>query len=211
MNECLFEDGYAPFQLEERLTLQGYTYLAGVDEAGRGALAGPVVAAAVILKGSARALIGRVTDSKKLTAAKREALFAPIHEHSLSVGVGIVPPVDIDRINILQASLLAMKIAVENLQHTPDLCLIDGNMKAPMAVKQMTVVQGDLRVFSISAASIIAKVTRDRIMLELHETYPAYGFKKHMGYGTKEHVQALRDHGFCDMHRKTFQVASLAS
>lgn len=204
--DCLFECGNDPFALEEELSLQGYACIAGVDEAGRGALAGPVVAAAVVLRPSAKALIGQVTDSKKLSAQKREDLFSKIHEHAASVSVGIVPPLEIDRINILQATLQAMKQAVENCSPPPDLCLIDGNAKAPVAMKQMTIVQGDLRVFSISAASIIAKVTRDRIMRTLDETYPAYGFKKHMGYGTREHVAAIGKHGFSDIHRKSFQV-----
>lgn len=213
MNNNLLKNEYSPFSLEEHFALQGYRAIAGVDEAGRGALAGPVVAAAVILKPSAKLLVGQVTDSKKLSALKREKLFEPIHEHAACVGVGIVSPEEIDRINILQASLWAMKLAVDQLSTMPDLCLVDGNTKAPLegTILQKTIVQGDLRVFSISAASIVAKVTRDRIMTGLDSSYPVYGFKKHMGYGTKDHVRALADHGYSDVHRKTFRVSSLAS
>lgn len=204
---CLFECGHAPFQLETDLALDGYTAIAGVDEVGRGALAGPVVAAAVILKSSARELIGKVTDSKKLNLEKREALYEPILSHARSYGVGVVSAEDIDRMNILQATLLAMKRAVDALSPTPDLCLIDGNSKAPLPMKQMTIVKGDLRVFSISAASIIAKVYRDRLMMALDGEYPAYGFLQHMGYGTKKHLDALRLHGPTPLHRKSFNVA----
>ena len=194
-----------PFDLERELAQTGFSRIAGVDEAGRGALAGPVVAAAVVLKPSAAELIGRVTDSKKLSPAAREELFDPIHAHSEAVAVGIVSAQEIDRVNILQATLRAMKEAIEEAR--PDLCLIDGNVRAPVAIRQLTIVKGDLRVFSIAAASIVAKVTRDRMMDALDASYPDYGFLRHKGYGTADHIRAIRAFGASAIHRKSFHLS----
>ncbi len=176
---------------------------AGVDEAGRGPLAGPVVASAVILPQECN--IAGLNDSKKLSPQQRETLFNQIKDLAAIIGVGIVAPEEIDRINILRASLLAMEIAVKNLSPQPDFLLIDGNTRTSILIQQETVVKGDSICCSIAAASIIAKVTRDSIMDDYHNTYPEYNFKKHKGYPTKEHLEALRKFGPCPIHRKTFR------
>lgn len=181
--------------------------LAGVDEAGRGPLAGPVVAAAVILPEGCE--IDGLNDSKKLSAEKRESLFHQIKSLAIVTGIGIVEPEEIDRINILRATLLAMEIAVKNLSPQPDYLLIDGNTRTSLLIPQQTVVKGDSRCCSIAAASIIAKVIRDSIMDDYHKIYPEYNFKKHKGYPTKEHFEALRRFGPCPIHRKTFKGVSL--
>ncbi len=188
---------------EKKAALSGFLSIAGIDEAGRGPLAGPVVSSAVILPKSFTD--DRITDSKKLTQNKRDVLFDIINEHAVSVGVGIVPPEQIDEINILQASLLSMAIAVEKLQQTPDYLLIDGIFKIDSELPQEAIKKGDLLSISIAAASIIAKVTRDRIMLGYDETYPQYGFAKHKGYPTKAHKEAIRESGVCPIHRKSFK------
>ena len=189
------------FETEARK--EGFTCIAGLDEAGRGPLAGPVVSAAVVLPqgfdGSG------ITDSKKLTEKKREALFPLIMENALAVGVGTADHLEIDEINILAASLLSMKRAVDNLALTPDHLLIDGKFTIDSDLPQQAIVKGDARSISIAAASIIAKVTRDRIMTDYSTQYPAYGFDRHKGYPTKAHRTAIAEHGPSPIHRKTFR------
>lgn len=176
--------------------------LAGVDEAGRGPLAGPVVAAAAIFDNSF--IIPEVNDSKKLSEKVRERLFEEIISSALSYGVGIVEPDEIDRINILQAALKAMKIAVENLSVTPDIVLIDGNKSFVSELRTKTIVKGDSKSFSIAAASIIAKVTRDRIMRKAAARFPGYLWEANKGYGTKAHFKAIKELGVTELHRKSF-------
>lgn len=176
--------------------------LAGVDEAGRGPLAGPVVAAAVVFKNSID--IPLVDDSKKIKESDREILYERIINESISFGIGIVDNNDIDEINILHASLKAMKIAVNNLDVVPDIILIDGNKSFVMNKEIHTVVKGDSKSFSIAAASIIAKVERDRIMKNLSLQYPEYKWEKNKGYPTKEHFELVRKYGITPFHRKTF-------
>ena len=176
---------------------------AGVDEAGRGPLAGPVVAAAVILPKECG--INGLNDSKKLSHQKREILYHQIKAVAVSIGVGIIEPDEIDRINILRAALLAMEIAVKKLNPKPDFLLIDGNIRTSLLIPQQAVIGGDSICNSIAAASIIAKVARDLIMDDYHNIHPEYNFKKHKGYPTKEHYEALRKFGPCPIHRKTFK------
>lgn len=178
------------------------TLIAGVDEAGRGPLAGPVVAAAVIL--AAGCEVADLVDSKKLTEKRREAAFLAIHEEALAVGVGSASHLEIDNINILQASLLAMKRAVEDLALVPDKVLCDGNRCPSLPLPVTAIVRGDATEPCISAASIVAKVTRDRIMVELHALYPHYGFSSHKGYPTKSHQAALQKYGPIAEHRRSF-------
>ncbi|WP_433770215.1 ribonuclease HII [Bacillus wiedmannii] len=186
---------------ENALREKGLTYIAGIDEVGRGPLAGPVVTAAVILPEDF--YIPGLNDSKKLSEAKRERFYDEIKEHAIAIGVGIVSPQVIDEINIYQATKQAMLDAVANLSCTPEYLLIDA-MKLPTAIPQTSIIKGDAKSISISAASIIAKVTRDRMMKELGEKYPAYGFEQHMGYGTKQHLEAIEAHGVLEEHRKSF-------
>jgi len=174
----------------------------GVDEAGRGPLAGPVVAAAVILDPKRR--IRGLDDSKVLTAKKREALYEKIVERSLAYCVASASVEEIDRLNILHATMLAMKRAVEGLSVMPTLARIDGNRCPTLAVRSEAVIGGDALVPAISAASILAKVTRDRMLLTLHEQFPMYGFDAHVGYGTARHLAALTEHGPCEHHRRSF-------
>lgn len=176
---------------------------AGVDEAGRGPLAGPVVAAAVILPDDCE--ITGLDDSKKLSGTKKEKISAEIKNYSISYAIGIVEPKEIDRLNILRASLLAMEIAVKKLTTKPDYLLIDGNQRTSLLMLQQTIVKGDSKSCSIAAASILAKVTRDKLMEEYHLEYPEYNFKGHKGYPTKEHYEAIRIHGPCPIHRRTFR------
>ena len=176
--------------------------ICGIDEAGRGPLAGPVVAAAVVL--SPDDPIFYVNDSKKLSARKREELFDQIMERAVSVGVGMADPDVIDRINILQADYEAMRQAVSKLSAEPGLCLNDAVHIPDLPIRQVSIVHGDARSLSIAAASIIAKVTRDRIMERYDQLYPEYGFAKHKGYGTAGHIQAIRDYGPCPIHRMSF-------
>jgi ribonuclease HII len=190
-------------EFEEMAARRGYRLVAGVDEAGRGPLAGPVVAAAVILH-PAKPIAG-VTDSKKLTEAKRESLFTPIMEQSLAVGVGVADHLLIDRINILQATLQAMRQAIESLTVPPDYLLIDGISTIPMSIPQKTIKKGDGASLSIAAASIIAKVTRDRLMVEFDRQFPGYGFAGHKGYGCAEHLAAIARLGPSPIHRRTFR------
>jgi ribonuclease HII len=176
--------------------------IAGVDEAGRGPLAGPVVAAAVILNPQRR--IHGLDDSKVLTEKKRELLFSRIQEHALAWAVGSADVLEIDTINILQASLLAMQRAVAGLSIVPDVAYVDGNQAPKLNCAVKTIIGGDALHAAISAASILAKVTRDREMVLLAELYPQYGFAQHKGYGTKEHLAALQKHGACLIHRKSY-------
>ena len=180
----------------------GYIYVAGIDEAGRGPLAGPVMAAAVILP--VGLAISGVDDSKKLSPDKRERLFDIIMAQALSVGVGSMTPADIDRINILQATRRAMLAAVLNLSQLPDYLLIDGISTIDSTIPQKTVKKGDSLSLSIAAASIIAKVTRDRIMIEMDAKYPGYGFAGHKGYGSEAHMAAIKRLGPSPIHRLTF-------
>ena len=182
---------------------KGFKLVAGVDEAGRGPLAGPVVAAAVILPHDA--LLEGVDDSKKLTPAKREELFVKIREKALAVGVGQASVAEIDQLNIYQAARLAMERAIGSLSEKPDYLLTDAMPLPSLAsIPQKPLVHGDALSQSIAAASVIAKVTRDRLMGGLHGEYPAYGFENHKGYGTEEHLQALQTHGPCPEHRLSF-------
>jgi ribonuclease HII len=181
----------------------GYRWIAGVDEAGRGPLAGPVVAAAVILPEGV--VLEGVRDSKEMTKEEREKAFSLIHEKALTVGVGVVSAEDIDRTNILQASLQAMKQALLSLDPRPEFCLVDGIHPVPVPIPYRCLKKGDRRSHSISAASIVAKVYRDRIMCSFHEQYPAYGFSENKGYGTARHLAALREQGACPIHRMTFR------
>ncbi len=190
------------WEFEQDVQNKGYKHIAGIDEAGRGPLAGPVVSAAVILPPNFSC--PGVTDSKKLSEKKREALFPLIKAQALAVGIGVADHKEIDQINILAASLLSMKRAVIDLATGPDYLLIDGKFTIDMDLPQQAIIKGDSRSISIAAASIIAKVTRDRIMAKLHNTYPQYNFIRHKGYPTKAHKQAIIDYGPCPVHRTTF-------
>ena len=182
---------------------RGYQKIAGVDEVGRGPLAGPVVAAAVILPKDG---IGpQLFDSKQISSKKREELYSSILNEALGVGVGVVGQGEIDRVNILQATLKAMALAIGNLSPPPDFILIDGLQGITFPIPQKPIRKGDQLSNSIAAASIVAKVTRDRMMLECHQKYPQYNFARHKGYGTKEHRSAIEKFGVCELHRKTFR------
>jgi ribonuclease HII len=198
-----------PWYFERSFYARGLSQIVGVDEAGRGPLAGPVVAACVHLPNNFDC--SGIDDSKKLTAAQREVAYARIGMHALAWTVGIVSCTDIDRLNILQATHLAMHRAVESLSFTPEVVLIDGRAVPPMAdCEHLAIVGGDGLSISIAAASIVAKVTRDRLMVGFAELYPAYGFDKHKGYGCQSHLDALRSHGPCPIHRRSFApVAAL--
>lgn len=180
----------------------GYQLVAGIDEAGRGPLAGPVVAAAVILHPDYP--VDGVNDSKKLSERQREQLFGQITNKAVAIGIGSVSADIIDRINILQATRLAMLEAIQQLSPCPDALLIDGITTIDSPLYQQTIKQGDSRSASIAAASIIAKVTRDRLMLEYDREFPQYGFARHKGYGSTAHLAALRQHGPCPIHRTSF-------
>jgi ribonuclease HII len=205
------------WEFEHKTQRRGYQYIAGIDEAGRGPLAGPVVSGAVILPDCFNC--PGVTDSKKLSEKKRDALFPVIKAQALAVGIGLASHQEIDQINILKASLLSMKRAVENLTlgpdflHLncadpnfllPDFLLIDGKFTIDMDLPQQAIIKGDSKSISIAAASIVAKVTRDRLMADLHKTYPQYNFIQHKGYPTKAHKQAIIEYGPSPVHRKTF-------
>jgi len=182
---------------------KGFHTIAGIDEAGRGPLAGPVVSAAVILPASCN--LNGVDDSKRLTPKKRGALFGEIYRSAISVGVGVVGPGRIDEINILQASLLSMAMAVACLSPRPDCLLIDGIFKIDSDFPQTPITKGDSLSVSIAAASIIAKVTRDNMMEQYHSRYPQYGFAKHKGYPTKAHKAAIQEYGCTPIHRRSFK------
>lgn len=190
------------WEYENALKEKGYKFIAGVDEAGRGPLAGPVYAAAVILKEGA--VIDGINDSKKLTEKKREELFDIIIENSVSYAIASVDEKVIDEVNILNATHMAMNDAVGKLKQKADFVLIDGNSIKNMNTPHETVVKGDAKSISIAAASILAKVSRDRYITEMAEKYPQYGFEKHKGYGTKAHNEAILEHGPSPIHRKTF-------
>ncbi len=188
--------------LENEIYEEGYSLLCGVDEAGRGPLAGPVCAAAVILPRGI--LIEGLNDSKKLSEKKREALYDVICEKALSYGIAFATVDEIEERNILNASFLAMNRAIAQLNPAPELALIDGNRSTGIAVPNRCVIKGDAKCADIAAASILAKVTRDRYMIRMAQQYPAYHFEQHKGYGTKQHYQALREHGPCPIHRPGF-------
>ncbi len=200
-------------QFEQTLRQQGYQRIAGIDEAGRGALAGPVVAAAVILPINCQ--ISGVTDSKQLTPKRRDELFDVIRHTAVAVGVGSVDSKEIDQINILQATMGAMAQAIAQITPSPDYVLVDGIHLPEIALPRVhrdpeqpakAIPKGDTLVQSIAAASIIAKVTRDRLMIELDEIYPCYGFQRHKGYGTLLHRQAIAQLGPCPIHRHSFKL-----
>ncbi len=182
---------------------RGYKRIAGVDEAGRGPLAGPVVAAAVILP--EQGVEERLYDSKKISLKKREELYEYILTKASGIGVGVIGNEEIDLLNIYRATLKAMALAIANLPIPPDFVLIDGNQRLEVPLPQRCIRKGDQLCASIAAASIVAKVTRDRMMMEWHERYPQYNFAKHKGYGTREHREAIERFGICELHRKTFQ------
>jgi ribonuclease HII len=194
---------------ENRIFNQGYKLVAGIDEAGRGPLAGPVVAACVVLDLNFKVdpvRMNLIKDSKKLTAKKRAELFKVIEECFLEISIGICDNKTIDKINILQATFLAMKKSLGGLKHKPEFVLVDGGFKIPnYSSEQESVVGGDNLVFSIAAASIIAKVARDKIMEKIHNKYPQYGFDQHKGYGTKLHLESLKKYGPCPIHRFSFR------
>lgn len=189
---------------ERALAEQGFAFIAGVDEAGRGPLAGPVVAAACVLYPCF--FLPGLNDSKQLTAEKREELYRALTgDPRVIYGLGVVDVADIDRLNILQASLLAMQKALLVLPEKPDYVLVDGNALPKIDLPAKAIVDGDAKSVSIAAASILAKVTRDRMLEELDIQYPLYGFKKHKGYATVEHMRAIEEHGPCPIHRKSFE------
>lgn len=190
------------WEVENSLYSQQVQVICGVDEAGRGPLAGPVCAAAVILPRDMQ--IPGLTDSKKLTDKKRRELFPVIQERAVAFGIGLASEQEIDEINILQATFLAMQRALDQLGGKPDLALIDGNRETDFGLPVKTVVKGDSLSANIAAASILAKVTRDDIMIQLAQEYPGYGFEIHKGYGTKAHYAALTEHGVSPVHRRSF-------
>lgn len=189
-------------EFEKQALSEGYSLICGIDEAGRGPLAGPVVAAAVILPRGH--VVEGINDSKKLTERKREALFEKICEEATAFGIGSATAEEIDQINILQATFLAMRRAVEQLPVQPEIALIDGNQRPGLSLMERTIVKGDAKSASIAAASILAKVTRDRYMRQMDAAYPAYQFAKHKGYGTKLHYEMLAEYGLCPIHRRSF-------
>ena len=193
-------------EYETKAANQGFRNISGVDEAGRGPLAGPVVAAAVIF--SPNIDIVDLDDSKKLSPKKREELFPEIQERATAYGVAVIGHKIIDEINILQAARLAMKQAVDQLNPIPDLLLIDGNQKIESSIDQWAIVKGDSKSVSIAAASVLAKVTRDRIMDDYHKLYPQYAFNRHKGYGTKLHRTLIQEYGPCPIHRTKFKGVS---
>ncbi len=180
---------------------EGFLFVGGIDEAGRGPLAGPVVAACAILPPGL--LLHKLNDSKKLTAAQREELFNQIREKAVSYGIGVVDHLVIDEINIYQATKKAMALAIENMGIRPDYLIIDA-VKLNVAIPQKAIPKADQNSVSVAAASILAKVTRDRMMDQLDQEYPGYGFARHKGYGTEEHMAAIREKGLCPIHRRSF-------
>ncbi len=195
------------FSEEKKLWKKGFKCIAGLDEVGRGPLAGPVVACAVFVKPYAKILVTGINDSKKLSEKQREVLYKNLINHKdIKWEIGIVSEKVIDKINILEATKLAMKKAVKNMN--PDYLLIDGNFGLNMNISEKYIVKGDQKVLSISIASIIAKVTRDRIMEKFHKKYPQYGFNKHKGYGTAFHMAMIKKFGPCKIHRASFYPVS---
>lgn len=195
-------------ETEKQIFTQGYNFIAGLDEAGRGPLAGPVVAACVVIDKNFKIDskdLELVADSKKLSAKKREFLFKIIKDKVLAVEIGVVNHRTIDRVNVLQAAFLAMKSAISRMKIEPDYLLVDGNIKIPgVKQKQTAIIDGDAKVFVIAAASIIAKVSRDWLMLEEDRKYPRYEFARHKGYGTKIHLEKIKEYGPCPIHRLSF-------
>ncbi len=196
------------YDFDNAVINEGFKVFAGIDEAGRGPLAGPVVSA-VILRYDIK--IDGLNDSKKLTAKERERIFCLIHNNALNIGIGIADSEKIDRLNILRATMLAMSLAIKDLKIKPDLLLIDAMTIPFIKIKQRALIKGDAKSASIAAASIIAKVTRDRIMANYHKKYPVYGFDRHKGYPTNEHIHKLNIHGPCPIHRRSFQRVSAFS
>lgn len=190
------------YEFENEYHSKGYNVICGVDEAGRGPLAGPVYAAAVILPEGLENL--GINDSKKISEKKREQIFDTIIANAVAYGIGSATEKEIDEINILNATFLAMKRAVDNMGVKPDLILVDGNRKPNTGIDEVTIVKGDAKSISIAAASILAKVSRDRYMRELAEKYPEYEFERHKGYGTKLHYEKIEQYGILPDHRKTF-------
>ncbi len=187
---------------ERELLSRGYKYICGVDEVGRGPLAGPVVCAAVIMPFDD--IIEGVDDSKKLSAKKREELASLIEKKAVALNICLVEPEKIDEINILEATKLCMKNAVEGLKIKPDFVITDGNMKLNIDMEQASIVKGDALSYTIGSASIAAKVYRDKLMDGYAEIYPQYGFEKHKGYGTSAHIDAIKTNGLCPVHRRSF-------
>ncbi len=204
MLEMAYLEGFVLiYEYEEKLLKEGYKLICGVDEAGRGPLAGPVVAAAVILKPGVRI---DVTDSKKLTKTRRRKLVPIIKENSIAISISFIDNKEIDKINILEASKKAMLEAIKGLKIKPDYVLSDAiKLEDYLEVPTKAVIKGDLKVASIASASIIAKEARDDYMEAMDLKYPKYGFKKHMGYPTKFHLEKIKEHGICEIHRKTFK------
>ena len=191
------------YTLERCLRQKGYRWVGGLDEVGRGPLAGPVVAACVILEVNCD--YSSFVDSKIINAEKRSLLYEKLQNNGAKIGVGIVSETDIDRVNILQASLLAMKKAVLAMPLQPDFLLVDGNQPIPMIIPQQTLVKGESKSASVAAASIVAKVVRDELMDQYHLQYPEYNFQQNRGYPTREHRQAIKIHGPCAIHRQSFK------
>ena len=191
------------FSFERELAKQGRELIAGTDEAGRGPLAGPVVAACVILPPDCDYHLFK--DSKKLSPSSRKKLYAELRKIDAHIGIGVMSAAEIDTVNILQASLLAMKKALEELPVNPDYLLVDGKFSVPVSTPQKTLIKGESRSASIAAASIVAKVTRDVLMEEYHIQYPMYNFQKHKGYPTAEHRKYIQEHGPCEIHRRSFK------
>ena len=190
-------------QIEEEMYNQGINYICGIDEAGRGPLAGPVVVAAAIMPRDS--MIEGVNDSKKISEKKREALYELITNEAIAWGVGIIDQKEIDRINILNATKEGLTTAVKSLQVKPDRIIVDAlNGIDTLGIPYTSIIKGDAKCYSIAAASIIAKVTRDRIMRQWDEIYPMYGFEKHKGYGTAAHIAAIKEYGLCPLHRLSF-------
>lgn len=197
------------YQFDQSLRKKGFKLIAGIDEAGRGPLAGPVVAAAVILPFDKR--FNGLRDSKKVPEKERESLFWDLLCDSIDIGIGVVDHDLIDRMNIRNATILAMKRAIMDLQHKPDLLLIDAMNIPDMEMDQISLIKGESKSASIAAASIVAKVTRDKLMDHYDRQYPEYGFGKHKGYATKEHIEKIIAHGPCEIHRRSFEkVMSLS-
>jgi len=193
-------------EFERQYHSQGKKLIAGIDEVGRGPLCGPVVAASVVLPQDVE--IPGVSDSKKLSAKKRDTLYKEIETYALDIGIGIIHEDRIDEINILQATMQAMRESIENLNQKPDMLLVDGNIKPLTSIPQESIIKGDSKSLSIAAASIIAKVTRDRMMGQYDMIYPGYGLSRNMGYGTREHIEALKSNFSTPIHRRSFNPVS---
>jgi ribonuclease HII len=198
----LFDMECDPYAFERAARSSGYARIAGLDEAGRGPLAGPVVAAAVVLPPDL--LIPGVTDSKQVPEPERERLYDVIRGQAICYGIGVVDERTIDEVNIYQATIIAMERALQALSPQPDYLLLDAMTLPRISIPQKSLIKGDCRSHSIAAASILAKVTRDRLMCDLHKKFPQYNFERHKGYGTKEHIALIQQYGPCDAHRKSF-------